>query len=263
MGRETFHDFWHHGTNGRAVNGYSEKTANTSGEALVQTTSVPENVEAVDVVMSNGPLEKGQPNGILTTETPNGTRPSTNGILHDTDTDRTQANGDHAHSPTGDDASDTASQQTAHRMTTRARAQAASTPSPPSSPSSVVNSVHPFFTFSTGAVPDRDCGLPPNEAEETRMLLMAYVQKQEEIARIATDLYHGMMQGERMRQEVFKIAKAEAHAGEMSDGEDWYDREEWSLDQDLGKGKDEEDDDAIVTGKKSTRQRRKPDKDDR
>ena len=95
------------------------------------------------------------------------------------------------------------------------------------------------------------------------MLLMALVQKQEEISRAATDLYTGMLSGERMRQDVFKWSKAEAHVGEMSDGEDWYDREEWGLDQDLAKGKDEEEDEAVVQGKKSTRQRRKPDKDDR
>ena len=93
---------------------------------------------------------------------------------------------------------------------------------------------------------------------------MAYVQKQEEIARIATNLSHGMLQAERMRQNVFKWSKAEAHVGEMSDGEDWYDQEEWGLDGQLGKGKDEEEEEGVVaTGKKSTRQRRRADKDDR
>lgn len=95
------------------------------------------------------------------------------------------------------------------------------------------------------------------------MLLLAYTQKQEEIARAATDLYTGLLQGERMRREVFSWSKAEAHLGEMSDGEDWYDREEWGLEEDLAKGRDEEEDDTAVAGKKSTRQRRKPDKDDR
>jgi hypothetical protein len=95
------------------------------------------------------------------------------------------------------------------------------------------------------------------------MLLMAYVQKQEEVARITSDLYQGLLQADRMRQDVYKWSKAEAHVGEMSDGEDWYDNEEWGLDQDLAKGRDEEEDDTAVAGKKSTRQRRKPDKDDR
>ena len=193
------------------------------------------------------------------------TEPTTNGTSHsETDIEPQQPqNGAGPPSPPADSISDTASQLTAHRMTTRARAQAASTPSPPPSPSSVVNSIHPMFTFSADSLPHRDFGLPAAEAEDTRMLLMAFVSKQEEISRAATDLYMGMMQGERMRQDVFKWAKAEAHVGEMSDGEDWYDREEWSLDQDLAKGKDEDEDETTVTGKKSTRQRRKPDKEDR
>lgn len=166
----------------------------------------------------------------------------------------TVENGDVLPSPPAEDNSETASQQTAHRMTTRARAHAASkSPSPPFSPSSTTNPIHPLFLFSTDLIPDRDFGLPPAEAEDTRMLLLALVQKQEEIARAASDLHHGMLQGERMRQDVFKWAKAEAHVGEMSDGEDWYDKEEWGLEQDLMKGKDEEEDDGAVQGKKTTR----------
>lgn len=148
-------------------------------------------------------------------------------------------------------------------MTTRARAQAASDHSPPPSPSTIVNQIHPLFTYPTSSLPDRDFGLPPAEAEDTRMLLLAFVQKQEEIARAGTDLYLGMLQGERMRQNVYSWSKAEGHVGEMSDGEDWYDKEEWGLTEDLVKGRDEEEDESAVQGKKSTRQRRKPDKDDR
>ncbi|OCL15041.1 hypothetical protein AOQ84DRAFT_370732 [Glonium stellatum] len=168
-------------------------------------------------------------------------------------------------SPPAEDNSETASQQTTHRMTTRARAQAISkTPSPPASPSQTHNPVHPMFKFPTDFLPDRDFGLPPAEAEDTRMLLLAWVQKQEEIARASVDLYMGMLQGERMRQDVFKWAKAEAHVGEMSDGEDWYDRDEWGLDEDLVKGRDEEEDEGAAPGKKSTRQRgRRGEKDDR
>ncbi|EDU39992.1 conserved hypothetical protein [Pyrenophora tritici-repentis Pt-1C-BFP] len=77
----------------------------------------------------------------------------------------------------------------------------------------------------------------------------------EEVARITSDLYQGLLQADRMRQDVFKWSKAEAHVGEMSDGEDWYDNEEWGLDQDLAKGRDEEEDETAVAGKKSTRQR--------
>lgn len=225
-----------------------------------------------EVVMHDSEQPKGVPetntedgpaptsNGTTTAD--GNTEPVTNGESHSENPIEPQQNGAGPPSPPGDDISDTASQLT-HRMTTRARAQAASTPSPPPSPSSLVNPIHPMFTFSTESLPHRDFGLPAAEAEDTRMLLMAFVSKQEEISRAATDLYMGMMQGERMRQDVFKWAKSEAHVGEMSDGEDWYDREEWNLEQDLVKGKDEDEDETNVTGKKSTRQRRKPDKEDR
>lgn len=168
-------------------------------------------------------------------------------------------------SPPAEDVSETASQHTVHRMTTRAQAHAISkTPSPPPSPSSALNPVHPLYTFPTEFLPDRDFGLPAVEAEETRMMLLALVQKQEEISRAASDLYLGMMQGDRMRANVYKWAKAEGHVGEMSDGEDWYDREEWGLDEDLAKGRDEEEEENPPQGKKTTRrQGRRADKEDR
>lgn len=195
-------------------------------------------------------------------ETVNDAGHITNGTLNG-ETERQQESGQSTNSPTAEDMSDTTSQQTAHRMTTRAKAQAVPTPSPTLSPSGNSNAIHPLFAFANDSLPDRDCGLPLSEAEETRMMLMAYVQKQEEIARITSDLHHGLLQADRMRRDVFKWSKAEAHVGELSDGEDWYDKEEWNLEQDLVKGRDEEDDETAVTGKKSTRQRRKPDKDDR
>lgn len=217
----------------------------------------------VDEGQANGGLEKNGMNGDTKPVTANDVVPEVNGVSQEADTDKQQENGERAHSVPADDDSDTASQHTTHRMTTRARAQAASTPSPPQSPTSGTNIIHPIFTFSADSLPDRDLGIPVSEAEETRMLLMAYVQKQEEIARITSDLHRGLLQADRMRQEVFKSCKAEGHLGEMSDGEDWYDNEEWGLDQDLMKGRDEEDDDAGAAGKKSTRQRRKPEKEDR
>ncbi|KAF1956064.1 hypothetical protein CC80DRAFT_68140 [Byssothecium circinans] len=257
MAREPLQDFWGNGTNGRDVNG---DTAHMQNGAQTQDTSNRKDVDMEEAGQTNG----AHPGNGHPIDVQNGTDPVTNGTSNDADTDKPQANGDASHSPAGDDASETASQMTAHRMTTRARANAASTPSPPVSPSDAINPIHPLFTFATSSLPDRDFGLPEAEAEETRMLLMAYVQKQEEIARMARDLSHGMMQAERMRQDVFKWSKAEAHVGEMSDGEDWYDQEEWGLDGELGKGKDEEEEEgAVATGKKSTRQRRRADKDDR
>lgn len=152
------------------------------------------------------------------------------------------------------------SQPLQHRMTTRAQAQAASEKSTASRTrstsvaSSAPPSIHPLFLIPQQAHPDRDFGLPPNEAEEMRRTVMLYVQKQEEICRGAEKLYYGLLKADRMRKTVFKWCKAEGHVGEMSDGEDWYDKEEWGLDEDLRKGHDEEEEDANQ-GKK-TRARR-------
>jgi hypothetical protein len=93
------------------------------------------------------------------------------------------------------------------------------------------------------AYPDRNFGLPPVEAEETRRMVTLYTQKQEEVCRSAEKLYVGLLRADRMRKAVFKWCKAEGHVGEMSDGEDWYDKEEWGLDEDLRKGQEEEEDD--------------------
>lgn len=219
-----------------------------------------QDLEMEDAEQPNGTV-RDEAKSVAGGEAVNGVEPKVNGT-HGADTNGPQAENGDTQSTADDDASDDTS-QAAHRMTTRARAQAASTPSPPLSPSSLTDNVHPLFLFSTDSLPDRDFGLPPNEAEETRMLLMAYVQKQEEVARATSDLYQGLMQADRMRQDVFTWCKAEAHIGEMSDGEDWCDNEYWGLDHDLIKGRDEEEDETANTGKKSTRQRRKPDKEDR
>lgn len=152
-------------------------------------------------------------------------------------------------------------QPTAHRMTTRAQAQAVSDNNTslqtrsPSVASSYVPSIHPIFLIPHGACSDRDLGLPPDEAEATRRVLMSYVQKQEEVCRGADKLYNGLLKAVRMKKDVFDSCKAEGHIGEMSDGEDWYDKEEWGLEEDLRKGHDEEEDDAGTQHKK-TRGRR-------
>lgn len=255
-----FEEPWSNGIIASAVNGERNQTHDVETQETIEDAR---DVEMEDAAQANGVLHHNGTNGDSRPETINGAEPVTNGTSHDAGADKEDGNREDARSPAADDASDTASQQTAHRMTTRARANAASTPSPPHSPSGSTDAIHPLFTFSVDSLPDRDFGLPPNEAEETRMLLMAYVQKQDEVARITSDLYQGMLQADRMRQDVFKSCKAEAHLGEMSDGEDWYDKKEWKLDQDLMKGRDEEEDDTAVAGKKSTRQRRKPDKEDR
>ncbi|KOS17395.1 Transcriptional regulatory protein rxt2 [Escovopsis weberi] len=118
--------------------------------------------------------------------------------------------------------------------------------------------IHPMFLPPPSARLDRNLGLPDKEAEDMRKLLALYVQKQEEVCRGAAKLHEGLLRAERLRKSVLHWAKAEAHCGasrDMSDGEDWYDKEEWGLAEDLKKGQDEEEEDTQTTGKK-TRNRR-------
>jgi hypothetical protein len=120
------------------------------------------------------------------------------------------------------------------------------------------SSIHPLFFPPPNARPDRDLALPEQEAEDIRRLLALYIQKQEEVCRGSTKLYEGLLKADRLRKSVLKWSKAEAHCGlnqDMSDGEDWYDKEEWGLAEDLKKGQDEEEEDTGPTAKK-TRNRR-------
>ncbi|KAG5929058.1 hypothetical protein E4U42_007283 [Claviceps africana] len=119
--------------------------------------------------------------------------------------------------------------------------------------------IHPLFSTPPGAKPDRNMGIPESEAEDIRRLLALYVQKQEEVCRSASRLHHGLLRAQRLRSNVLHWAKAEAHCGpnrDMSDGEDWYDKEEWGLTEDLKKGHDEEEEDNTITTGKKTRARR-------
>ncbi|KAK5678249.1 hypothetical protein LTS10_009419 [Elasticomyces elasticus] len=161
-----------------------------------------------------------------------------------------------------------------HRMTTRARArspQLPTSPSPSPSDSASVPSIHPWFLFPTSNLPDRDLGLPAKEAEDTRRMLLLYVQKQENIVRQLTTLYEGLQRTDRLRRFVWRSCKAEGHvvsdgAGglrtEMSDGEDWFDVEELGNGGDgvmmvLEKGKDEVDDTAEEEGRRVGGRRRR------
>lgn len=129
----------------------------------------------------------------------------------------------------------------------------------PAGPDAAAQSfVHPIFLPPGGARPDRDLGVPENEAEDLRRMLNAFVQKQEEVARGSQRLHDGLNRAERLRKDVLHWSKAEAHCGpnrDMSDGEDWYDKEEWGLTEDLKKGQDDEEEDTTTTAKK-TRARR-------
>jgi len=118
--------------------------------------------------------------------------------------------------------------------------------------------IHPLFMASRDAHPDRDLGLPEPEAEDVRRLLQLWIHKQEEVARGTNKLNEGLLRADRLRKAVLKWSKAEAHVGaskDMSDGEDWYDKEEWGLTEDLKKGHDEEEEEQQQTQKK-TRARR-------
>ncbi|KAK3901109.1 hypothetical protein C8A05DRAFT_16667 [Staphylotrichum tortipilum] len=114
--------------------------------------------------------------------------------------------------------------------------------------------IHPLFLPPASARPERDVGLPEHEAEEVRRLLLLYVQKQEEICRGTQRLYEGLLRADRLRKTVWQWSKAETHCGpnrDMSDGEDWYDKEEWGLTEDLKKGEDEVEEDTAQTQKKT------------
>ena len=145
------------------------------------------------------------------------------------------------------------------RMRTRAQAQAATDdgPSRPRSLSATSNDsfVLPYYRPPISSLPEHDFMLPSIEAEETRRLLQLYIQKQEEICRGAEKLYMGLLEADRTRAKVMSWARAEKHVGEMSDGEDWVDEEEWGLREPLKKGQDEEEEDTVQTSKK-TRTRR-------
>ena len=89
--------------------------------------------------------------------------------------------------------------------------------------------------------------------------MQQYIKQQEEIVRQCKELLDGLNKALRMRNEVLKWCKADAHVGEMSDGEDWVDLEEWGLKPgELVKGREEDGDDnnvAETTGRRGRRSR--------
>lgn len=160
----------------------------------------------------------------------------------------------------GEDRESVESSASPPRRITRAKAQAdktnTATATRTASPETeIIPPLHPLFLVPRSAATQSTLGLPEDEAEETRRMLAAYVQKQEEISRGAEKLHQGLLEADRYRKAVMKWSKAEGHVGEMSDGEDWYDQEEWQLAGELRKGHVEEEDEAPAPGKK-TRGRR-------
>ncbi|KAJ2904693.1 rxt2-like protein [Zalerion maritima] len=118
--------------------------------------------------------------------------------------------------------------------------------------------IHPLFLQPESTRSNRDFFLPTKEATEIRRQLQQYVQRQEEICRGSKQLYEGLLKADRLRKMVLFWSKAEAHSGanrDLSDGEDWYDKDEWGLEEDLKKGHDDEEEEAQQNQKK-TRNRR-------
>ncbi|KAJ5379566.1 hypothetical protein N7509_012685 [Penicillium cosmopolitanum] len=146
---------------------------------------------------------------------------------------------------------DGSSPEPPRRMTTRAQANNADNPggSPMSSTDTLggLPNPHPLFLMPEDVRPDANFGLPPAEAEETRRLLWSYIQKQEETVRGFEHMLDLLLRAFRMKSDVLEWCKAEGHVGEMSDGEDWYDREKWGLaeNEDLKKGTDEDEAETV------------------
>lgn len=135
------------------------------------------------------------------------------------------------------------SPEPARRMTTRAQTNAGNeSPLSSADTTSALPAPHPLFLIPDNVRPDANFGLPPSEAEETRRLLWSYIQKQEETVRGFEHMFDSLIKASRMKNDVLDWCKAEGHVGEMSDGEDWYDREKWGLadGEDLKKGTDED-----------------------
>ncbi|KXG51638.1 uncharacterized protein PGRI_090310 [Penicillium griseofulvum] len=142
---------------------------------------------------------------------------------------------------------DGSSPEPPRRMTTRAQANAVNPENENGSPHSSdtafpLPTPHPLFLVPDNIRPDPNYGLPAAEAEETRRLLWSYIQKQEETVRGVEHMLDSLNRSCRMKADVLEWCKAEGHVGEMSDGEDWYDREQWGLaeGEDLKKGTDED-----------------------
>ena len=138
------------------------------------------------------------------------------------------------------------------------------TPTLASSSTSSLLQIDPIFLLPPSVHPSNAASaiyaLPAEEAAETRRLLATYIQKQEESVRGYESVLAKLLKAQRLRDEVLEMCKAEGHVGEMSDGEDWIDYEQWGLQPgELRKGRDE-DEDAVeentIGGRKGKRRAR-------
>ncbi|TGZ76883.1 hypothetical protein EX30DRAFT_344555 [Ascodesmis nigricans] len=165
------------------------------------------------------------------------------------------------------------------RMTTRSTNNNSNNPhSPPTLETSPQDVIDPFFIPPVFNI-DRNFGLPQVEADETRRMLMAAVQRQDEFLRGLNRLRMGLLRAERLRKKVWEwcrtmegmreyhqklaeanpaIANFDIEEGEnvgLSDDEDWYDMQAWKLDEGLEKGREEEDEGLEPLPGKKTRGR--------
>ncbi|EPS42887.1 hypothetical protein H072_3165 [Dactylellina haptotyla CBS 200.50] len=123
-------------------------------------------------------------------------------------------------------------------------------------PYEIVNSTSPWF-YPPGRDEDaRNFGLPAQEAEETRQLLLLAVQKEEEFIRGLERVRAMLLKADRQRKHVWNWCRADG-APEQSDGEDYVDLEYWELKEgDLVKGAEEEEEED-PKGKKTARASRR------
>ncbi|RMZ77342.1 hypothetical protein DV737_g4381, partial [Chaetothyriales sp. CBS 132003] len=171
-----------------------------------------------------------------------------------------------------DDGSNSASPAPPPRRITRALAaeNTSTAPTPPLSPTpsetttdSALLTADPLFLipphFSTvRRLPAilQALRLPVDEVLDTRRLLFMYIQKQEESVRGFEAVLGKLIKATRMKDQVWEMCKAEGHMGEWSDGEDWIDAAAWGeREEDLKKGKDEDDAVQEEEGRKGKRRR--------
>ncbi|KAK6335248.1 hypothetical protein TWF718_010682 [Orbilia javanica] len=123
-------------------------------------------------------------------------------------------------------------------------------------PYEIINCTSPWFYPPTRDEDARNFGLPAQEAEETRQLLLLAVQKEEEFIRGLERVRAMLLKADRQRRDVWNWCRADG-APDLSDGEDYVDLEYWGLKEgDLIKGIEEEEEED-PKGKKTARASRR------
>ncbi|KAK6344490.1 hypothetical protein TWF696_008125 [Orbilia brochopaga] len=124
-------------------------------------------------------------------------------------------------------------------------------------PYEIVNSTDPWFYPPARDDEARNFGLPAQEAEEARQLLLLAVQKEEEFIRGLERVRAMLLKADRQRKQVWDWCRADG-APELSDGEDYVDLEYWGLKEgDLIKGSAEEEEEEDPKGKRTARTSRR------